>query len=265
MPKFLLILLLGLSVHNFGQSRYQSPPPPPPAAQPVEIPEVIVGNTHEDSVGSKKIETDNVVYPRNFEENFQRKYRGAEFDYTTVKPRESLWEKLQKRFRRLFENIFGTVDPNLSTDYLNNIMRVFAIIIIGFVLYFLIRVLLGKDGNFFFSKKKGKLNIKASEIHENIHEINFAEEISSFERQKDYRSAVRFRYLLLLKNLSDKKIIEWNPEKTNKDYYFEIKDATVKNHFSDLSYIFDYVWYGEFDINESDYIIFRERFQKVKI
>ncbi|MEI7487385.1 MAG: hypothetical protein WCJ72_08235 [Chryseobacterium sp.] len=54
----------------------------------------------------------------------------------------------------------------------------------------------------------------------------------------------------MLKKLSDKKSINWNPEKTNKDYVTELKVPNLKNEFSNLSYIFEYVWYGEFSIDE---------------
>lgn len=217
-----------------------------------------------DSVLNLRQPTDNVIFPKKFESKFQSTYQGEEYDYTTVKPRESLWQKMEKLIKRIVEAVFGDIDPNKTSDYAGNIMRFFAIVIIGFVLYFLIRFLLNKDGNFFFSKKNIKVNVASQDLHENIHEINFTETIDAFERQKDYRSAVRYRFLLVLKKLADKKLIGWNPEKTNRDYFAELKNAGLKDSFRELVYIFDYVWYGEFEINEDNYNHFKEKFLKFK-
>ena len=66
----------------------------------------------------------------------------------------------------------------------------------------------------------------------------------------EYRLTVRYYYLWMLKQFSDKEIIRWDIEKTNSDYQYEIKDATLKEEFNYLSYLYDYCWYGEFDINK---------------
>jgi hypothetical protein len=68
------------------------------------------------------------------------------------------------------------------------------------LLYFIIKYILGKDGNFIFGKKNKKLNLNVEELHENIHEINFPESIAKFELAHDYRSAVRISSCLFLKN-----------------------------------------------------------------
>ena len=239
--------------------------PPPPIFHFKDSAEVLSNEQfYSDSILLKKPTTDNIIFPKSFGEKFQSKYKGSDYDYTTIKPRESLWQKIQKRIIKILEAIFGNVDPSKSGKYAEDIIRIFAVIIIGFVLYFVIKFLLGKDGNFLFSKNK-KINIENQDLQENIHEINFSESIEKFERQKDYRSAVRYQFLLVLKKLADKKLINWNPEKTNKDYLSELKSNDLKSNFKDLAYIFDYVWYGEFEVNEENYTQFKQKFLNFKI
>ena len=209
--------------------------------------------------------TNELVFPRKFQEKFQSKYKSAEFDYTTIQPRESLWEKMKKRISELLRSIFGEVDPLKSANYAEIILRIFAIVIIGLVIYFLIKFLLTKDGNFFFGKKNKKLNIADQDLHENIHEINFPNSIDDFERKKDFRSAIRYQFLFVLKKLSDKKIIDWNPEKTNKDYLAELKNSNQRLQFKELVYIFNNVWYGEFDVEDQSYSRFKEKFNSFRI
>lgn len=197
--------------------------------------------------------TNNTIYPKKFNPNLNSRYKGEDFDYTTIKPKEALWDRIKKKLQRILESIFGEMDPLKAGHITDNILRLLAIVVGGFVLYFLIRYLLNKDGNFFFSKRNKILDIKSGDLQENIHEINFPASILQFENQKDFRSAIRYRFLYYLKKLSDSKKIDWNPEKTNRDYYREITDEKLKKQYQSLSYIFEHVWYGEFEINESNY------------
>lgn len=217
-----------------------------------------------DSLLARNPTTDNSVFSKQFDENFRKKYKSSEFDYTTIKPRESLWQKIMKRVRKIMEAIFGTVDPNKAMSFTETMLRIFAVVIAGFVLYFLVKFLIGKDGNFFFSKKNKKVNIANQDLNENIHEINFTETIAQFEKQQDYRSAVRYQFLSVLKNLADQKLINWNPEKTNQDYLDELKNSDLGEEFKELTHIFDYVWYGEFEVNAENYRHFKQQFLNFK-
>ena len=261
--KFRIFLFFFILQFISGNSQELPPPPISPIKDSADV--LYNKQFYSDSILLKKPTTDNIVFPKSFEDKFQSKYKGSDYDYTTIKPRESLWQKIQKRIKKILESIFGKVDQNKTASYAENIMRIFAVIIIGFVLYFLIKFLLGKDGNFLFSKKNKKINIENQDLQENIHEINFSESIEKFERQKDYRSAVRYQFLLVLKKLADKKLINWNPEKTNKDYLSELKTDHLKSSFKELAYIFDYVWYGEFEVNEESYKDFKQKFLNFKI
>ena len=206
----------------------------------------------------------NALHPKKFKENLQSRYKGNEYDYSVSKPRESFLQKLFKKINKLLQSIFGETAFTKSANIASILMRLFAIILVGFLLYFIVKYILGKDGNFIFGKKNKKVDISAEELHENIHEINFPESIAQFERSGDYRSAVRYQFLFVLKKLSDKKLIGWNPEKTNKDYGAELKAPHLKNEFFSLSYIFDYVWYGEFSIDERSYQNFKTQYQAFK-
>lgn len=206
----------------------------------------------------------NRIYPKKFED-FSSKYKDEDFNYETIKPRESFWNRLERKILKLIKAIFGDIDGEQTSKNVQLIIRLFAIVIIGFILYFLLKYIFGKEGSFFFGKKNKKINLTEEELSENIHEINFPESIFQYEKQEDFRSAIRYNFLYLLKKLSDKKLIEWNPEKTNKDYYNELNSVMQKDEFHKLSYIFNYVWYGEFEVDSRSYEIFKNQFQSFKI
>lgn len=217
-----------------------------------------------DSVLKANPQTENAIFPKKFKENLPSRYKGNEFDYSTSKPRESFFEKLQRKISELIRAIFGDTSLETSSQITNVVIRIFAIILVGFLLYFIVKFLINHNGNLFFGRKNKKIEINEEELHENIHEINFPQSIAKFENDGDYRSAVRYQFLYILKKLSDKKLILWNPEKTNKDYVAELKANHLKNDFYNLSYIFDYVWYGEFSIDENSYNKFKNQFQEFK-
>ena len=53
--------------------------------------------------------------------------------------------------------------------------------------------------------------------------------------------------------MSEKGIIEWDIEKTNSDYLYEIKNETRRDEFAYLSYLYNYIWYGEFELDEATF------------
>ncbi len=215
-----------------------------------------------DSLVKTNYSTNNVLYPKNFAPNFKNKYKGADFNYEVLKPKESVWDLIKRKIGQLLSKIFKDIDPNKAANYTNNILRFFGIAIVGFLLYFLIRYLMSKDGNFLFGKRNRKININSHDIEENIHEINFPERILLLEKQQDYRSAIRYHFLYSLKKLTDKNFINWNVEKTNRDYLRELKNKNLQEDFRRIIYIYDYVWYGEFDTQEKDYQHFKTYFNK---
>lgn len=266
MNKILFFLLIFFSAEcAYAQSDTEPVPPPVAEAYLDSMGITGYGNMlRADSVLLKKPVSENQIYPKKFKENIQSRYKGNEFDYSTSKPRESFGQKLMRKIAKILESIFGETAFSSSAKGAEILIRVFAIVLVGFLLYIIIKFLLGKDGNFIFGKKNKKVDIAEEELHENIHEINFPESILAFEKTHDYRSAIRYQFLYVLKKLSDKKFINWNPEKTNKDYEKELKTPHLKNEFSGLSYIFEYVWYGEFSIDEENYLKFRNQYQSFK-
>ncbi|RYZ99802.1 MAG: DUF4129 domain-containing protein [Sphingobacteriaceae bacterium] len=110
--------------------------------------------------------------------------------------------------------------------------------------------------------KKGTLPYHES--LENIHEIDFDGEIETAVTQHNYRLAVRLLYLKCLKQLSDGNLIHWQPEKTNQAYYYELKDNLQRDAFGSLTLRFEYVWYGDFGIDEQAFNDINRRFVEFK-
>lgn len=208
--------------------------------------------------------TNHKLYEHSFEKDFQEKYTGDEFNYSKTKPRISLWQKIKNYISRFLEKIFPKSLGKSINKITQGILYVLYAIILGIVIFVLLKVFKNKEGNWFFSKKKTVVNPEVNPLEEDIHEIDFPAMISQYERAEDYRMAVRYQFLLTLKFLTDKGKINWHIEKTNSDYLKEFTDATDKKQFEKIAYIFDYVWYGEFPINKEKYESLIPEFQFFK-
>ena len=211
-----------------------------------------------------EIVNDSIEYnQRNFESSFQDTYKGDEFNYEPlVEVKElSAWEKFWESVGRFFADLFDFGGVGNSMSGLQILFKIIAVIVIVFVVYLIVKVIINKEGGWVFSKSAKKIDVLEN-VEENIHTINFNKIVKDAVQNKNYRIAVRYYYLWLLKSLSDKDIIEWDIEKTNADYLNEISNLETKKNFQFLSYIYEYSWYGEFDLTEDDFKKAEKAFQK---
>jgi hypothetical protein len=194
------------------------------------------------------------VAVRNFDLQKINAYRAQrEFIYDHVAPaNESLWDRFWKWFWSLIDNV-------LSNKYSGGVIKYVVIAVFVALLVFAVVKLTGADLKIFAGKSKA-VEIPYSESLDNIHEINFSEEIDKAIAGSNYRLAVRLFYLYSLKLLNEQALINWQPEKTNQTYVREIADPGKKQQFSLLTMQFEYIWYGEFFIDKESFGLVKERF-----
>jgi len=182
-----------------------------------------------------------------FKENFKDKYIGDDFNYAINDTGGiNLMQDILKKFFNWMGDLFG-----FDIDFID--YKTLEYIVYGLlgliVLYLLIKFLLQNSVSSVF-KTDDKTITGFSYVEENIEQIDFDKLISNALKETNYRLATRYLYLKSLKSLANKKTIEWHFDKTNSDYINEIKDSKLKALFRRASYIYDYVWYGEFPIDE---------------
>lgn len=88
---------------------------------------------------------------------------------------------------------------------------------------------------------------------ENVHEMDFEQLITEAVSNNNYRLAIRLYYLSVLKALSDAELIKWQSNKTNFDYYYELRGEDRRRGFYELTGIFEYAWYGNNQISADDF------------
>lgn len=187
------------------------------------------------------------VAPRNFDESKLNELRKDEdYNYTEAPTvAESLWDRFWRWLGQFFNIVFNEM---AYTDWGNVLLYVLAVCVLVIIVMAVLkvdafRVLAGSDKN-----------VTKGVFHENIHEMDFDTLIKEALAKRDFRNAVRLVFLQSLKLLSDRQYIDWQPGKTNHDYLDEVQSLDVKQGLGQLSYYFDYTWYGGFAISETQFI-----------
>ncbi len=185
-----------------------------------------------------------------FKEAIKDRYTGNDFNYDINDTGGiNLLQQLLSRFFNWLSDIFG-----IQIDFID--YKILEIIIYGLLavgaLYLLIRFLIENRISKVFKNEETTID-GFSFIEENITEIDFEKLIAQAVESGNYRLATRYLYLKSLKALAKNKVIDWHYDKTNSDYLKEIKNDNTKQLFKRASYVYDYIWYGDFPVDEQLY------------
>lgn len=124
------------------------------------------------------------------------------------------------------------------------------------ILVVILRSLLGFDGrprNRKLKEEETSEKINIEQIEEDLHESDLGAFIQQALQQEDYPLAIRLYYLAALKELSLQKLIKWKKDKTNKRYLLEMRNSPHFEHFSQITKIFERIWYGKSAIKQVDF------------
>lgn len=165
-----------------------------------------------------------------------------EFQYDEIGQQQlSLWDKFWLWFWDVIGELFQGAAANIFSRY------IFIGLGVALILFIVIKIIGAEK---IFAKKSKETILPYDVITENIHEIDYEQELQRLVAERKFRLAVRLLYLRALKKLSDAEIIQWQPDKTNYNYLMEISKPELRNDFSQLTLQFDYIWYGDFPIDE---------------
>lgn len=190
-----------------------------------------------------------------FKTDYKKKYKSnEEFNYVEQVQKKSAWQRFKEWLNKKLDELFRPIDIETNTEnHIETVYRIASILVIILLLYYIIRAFIQKDIYWLFKKKGRKIDVTVDDIELNLTSVNFPTLIEKTIFDKQYRLSIRYYYLWLLQRLQEQQQIVWNLEKTNSDYLNEIKDDKLKEDFKYLSYIYNNIWYGEFEITESEF------------
>ena len=176
------------------------------------------------------------------DEDWKKVLADSNFKYTPVK-----------------EKVTKTIKPSLWLDglswFLNSgifkfILYLLIACIVLFVVYSIISNSDLRFGSLFSSREKKGPDYTMENVAE-FTDWDLA--LNEALKQGDFRKALRILYLKLLHQMNEKSHIKLEQEKTNWDYANECIGRDYHSDFTLMTKYFDYVWYGEFAINENSF------------
>ncbi len=196
---------------------------------------------------------DTVLYKNNliFPYDSVKKWRNQK-DYSYTKYLDSLLKALNEEALKkqqeppeppgFFSNLLGS-------GIVGFLLWAFVICFIGFILY---RLFLSEGG---FRRRSKTMNEMVPGVQEEIitPESDFDALIRQALQKNNYRQAIRYQYLRTLHLLAGKSLVVLAPDKTNYQYVTEIVNRDQQQAFAGLTLNYEYVWYGEFEIDKNIY------------
>jgi hypothetical protein len=182
-----------------------------------------------------------------------------DYSYNEVsKPNKSI-------FARFFEWIARKLGKELSSDGGEISITILEYLFIAAAIGLIIFLLLKNNIRSIFYGKSATTTLDFTESIENINEINFDQRIADEVFKKDFRRAIRLHFLKVIKELSEQKLINWQLDKTNSDYSRELKNSRYRFQFEELIRLYEYIWYGDFKLDEATFLVVIQKFNQFKI
>lgn len=198
-------------------------------------------------------------------EDLQTYKENPDFDYEIAKSDTIWWNDittwLGNLTTRFFEWIFGV---EKAAGFMSSFLRIIPYLLMAFLLFILIKFFLNVNATGLVHSKTNNAIVALSEEEHIIKNEDIDQLIQNALKENNHRLAIRYYYLLILRQLSDKKLIDWQLQKTNDDYINELQKEEIKNPFSHITLLYDYIWYGNFAIDEAKFRKAESKFISLK-
>lgn len=169
-------------------------------------------------------------------------------DYTDEKKRK---EKKKKDYD-LPSSFFGDM------SWIKYLFYVLGIIGLGILLYYIIQHTMLLQGG----QKKNDKAYTIEDAEDNLLETDLQRFLKEALAKGDYKMAIRVYYLEILKQLSLKKQIKWQRDKTNNEYLREMRKQDHFKDFRSVTRTFERAWYGDATIGKDVYAEISPEFER---
>ncbi len=204
-------------------------------------------------------------------ENIQKYKKDKAFDYEIKQEEDNfivkiynwLKRKIKAFLYRLLTWLLGAKKAGKVLGFILKLLPYFAVLLFTYSIF---RFLIGADLIRLRRNKNMKMNqVSFTDDEKILQEEDIDNLISEAIQQHNYRLAIRYYYLKTLKELIAAGLVDWQPEKTNRDYLREMNNESMKNKFNKLTFIYDYIWYGNHDLVAEDFKEFEQSFKDFQI
>jgi len=213
-----------------------------------------------------RYDIDTPITPLSLEKSVLEKYKkDKEFNYTESNTKDNWWNTftawLNKVWNKFILWIFGHFEEN---NFLRFFIKILPYLIVGGLIVFIFWLFYKLNPAASILASKEKPQVFFTEEEEIIRSRDIKKLIENALGSANYRLAVRYYYLFILKQLSDNEIIDYQYDKTNSDYFKEITSDNINVTFKKATNLYDYIWYGNFSVTKDDYQRAQQRFVQLE-
>lgn len=206
------------------------------------------------------------LQPVSFDKDQLNNYKNdSDFDYAQKINTKNWWERfvdwISYIWNSFWEWLFGDIQGGSVLAFIVEALKYIIIAaILALIVWLFIRL---NPGNAFL-KTKTPPEVLLSDEERIIHEKDIPALIEEALQEQNFRLAVRYHYLLILKRLKDEDLIDYRFEKTNEEYHAEISDAAIGKQFGAITRLYDFIWYGDFPVDKAQYDVVESEFKQMQ-
>jgi len=171
----------------------------------------------------------------------------------SVTPAAGLWDRIRYWIRWFLSELFGAATGTPAGRIVS------VVVLMGAIAYLATRMAGVRQAPL----DRGTRHSQEVFLSESdIHQVDFTKAIATAASTGNFRLAVRLWYLSTLKQLSDKKVIDWRPGKTNYAYLTELASSPYRGAFGSLTADFESSWYGDQPVRQERYQELEQQFRR---
>ncbi len=183
------------------------------------------------------------------------------------------WAKLKKDKRFIYKKPKPKVTKSKKKkehSWLNGLLDFLESSVFKFILYCLLALFLIyivylfiKNNDISFSRNIKDEGVQQEDPWEDVQQFdNWELALQEALRERDYRLATRIYYLHTLHLLDKKNVIKYRDDKTNWYYVQKLFGTQMHDDFKGLTQNFDYIWYGEYQIDPERFDSLQAQFKQ---
>lgn len=213
-----------------------------------------------------KYDTNTVLQPVDFNQEKIEDYKTQkEFNYLEEIENDSWWIRFKRwlnmQYQRLIDWLFGDYNAHtLVVIFLEILPYLILGVVIGLIVWIFIRLNPGPS----LLAEPMDPEVHFNEEEKIVRSQDIPSLIEEAVKKGDYRLAIRYYYLQLLKILNEKGLINYEFQKTDAEYLSEIENDNFKRPLKQVMRIYDFIWYGGFNVSEKDFAVAQNTFQDLE-
>ena len=219
---------------------------------------LVITITIQDSTtfSSQELQKDNApLYPITLDKELIKEYQNdSDFDYTEAIEEDNWWT----RFKQWIDDVWSSfirwlLGGDEASGTVLFFIQLLPYLIVASLVALLVWVFLKMDSGQLAFERRQTSQAFLSDDEELIKREDIQLLIDKAIAAGNYRLAIRFHYLLALQKMSGKELINWQVQKTNHEYIYEVTDPSLRKQFRHVTDLYDYIWYGNFEVDEASF------------